>query len=149
MAAFLTTQSVRFGHVDPAGIAYYPRIYDYIHEAFEELWEAHVGARYYELIGERKLGFPLVSSTVDFASPLRFGDRPQVEVTCFHLGRSSLGLRYVYRVGERVCVDARMTTACIDLVTMKPVPMPEPYRSKFEAIMAPLEAPTGKHRSRE
>lgn len=149
MAAFVTTQAVRFGHVDPAGIAYYPRIYDYIHEAFEELWEQHVGARYYELIGQNKLGFPLVRSEVDFSSPLRFGDRPQVSVTCFQLGRSSLGLRYLYRVGERLCVDARMTTACIDLVTMKSVPMPAQYRAKFEAIMAPVEAPSGKHRSRD
>mgnify|MGYP001227892981 CR=1 FL=1 len=149
MAAFVTTQKVRFGHVDPAGIAYYPRIYDYVHEAFEELWDVHVGARYYELIGQQKIGFPLVHSEVDFSGPLRFGDCPQVHVTCFHLGRSSLGLRYVYTVEGRTCVDARMTTACIDLATMKALAMPERYRARFEAIMAPLEGVAGKHRSRE
>ncbi|MBL8801096.1 MAG: acyl-CoA thioesterase [Planctomycetes bacterium] len=148
MGEFVTTQKVRFGHVDPAGIAYFPRIYDYIHEAFEELWDVHVGARYYELIGQRRIGFPLVHSEVDFESPLRFGDCPRVVVTCFHLGRSSLGLRYRYSLGARLCLDARMTTACIDLVSMKSLAMPAEYRAKFEEIMAPLEAPKDAGRSK-
>jgi YbgC/YbaW family acyl-CoA thioester hydrolase len=138
MTAFLTQQSVRFGHVDPAGIAYYPRIYDYIHEAFEELWERHVGVLYYHLIHERKIGFPLVHSSVNFNHPLRFGDRPIVRVTCFRLGRSSLGLRYLYRLDERNCVDARMVTACIDLERMKSIPIPKEFHGRFESIAEPL-----------
>ena len=138
MTGFTTVQKVRFGHVDPAGIAYFPRIYDYIHEAFEELWEVHVGVRYYALLGPQRIGFPLVHSEVDFAHPLRFGDRPLVRVTCFKLGRSSLGLRYVYKLDEEVCVDARMTTACIDLDSMKSRPIPDEYRIRFAAIMEDL-----------
>src|SRR6185295_1125417 len=138
MTAFTTVQKVRFGHVDPAGIAYFPRIYDYIHEAFEELWEAHVGVRYYSLLGERRIGFPLVHSEVDFAHPLRFGDRPTVRVTCFKLGRSSLGLRYVFKLDEQVCIDARMTTVCVHLEDMKSFVLPEHFRQRFEAIMEPI-----------
>ena len=138
MHAFTTVIQVRFGHVDPAGIAYFPRIYDYIHEAFEEMWEVHVGVRYYALLGPQRLGFPLVHSEVDFAHPLRFGDRPLVRVTCFKLGHSSLGLRYVYKLDDQMCVDARMTTACVDLDTMKSRPMPDEYRQRFAEIMEPL-----------
>lgn len=138
MSAFTTVIQVRFGHVDPAGIAYYPRIYDYLHDVFEELWEHHVGARYYRILCDEKMGFPLVHSEVDFAHPLRFGDRPEVKVTCFQLGRSSLGLRYVFRLGEIVCVDAKMTTVCVDLATMKSLEMPARYRERFEAIREPL-----------
>lgn len=137
MTAFTTVIQVRFGHVDPAGIAYFPRIYDYIHDVYEEVWEQHVGARYYKLLLEDKIGFPLVHSEVDFAHPLRFGDRPIVRVTCFRLGRSSLGLRYVFKLDERVCVDARMTTACIDLPTMRSRPMPDQFRQRFEALREP------------
>ena len=116
MSAFTTQIEVRFGHVDPAGIAFYPRIYEYVHEVFEELWNVHVGERYYQLILEEKVGFPLVHSEVAFRHPLRFGDRPVARVTCFHLGRSSLGLRYRFQLDDTLCLDARMTTACIDLV---------------------------------
>ena len=143
MSAFTTQQKVRFGHVDPAGIAYFPRIYDYLHEAFEELWELHVGVRYYALIGEHRIGFPPVHSEVDFTHPLRFGDRPIVRVTCFHLGRSSIGLRYRYLLDEKLCLDARMTTAAVNLDTMKPIPIPTEYRARFEAILEEPQRESG------
>ena len=131
---FTTIQNVRFGHVDPAGIAYYPRIFDYVHEAFEELWEEHVGKRYYHLVGEERLGFPLVHSEVDFERPLRFGDRPVVRVSCFRLGKSSLGLRYVYELDGERCLEARMTTVCVNLDNLDSLPIPEAYRQRFEEI---------------
>jgi len=134
MTAFTTTIQVRFGHVDPAGIAYFPRIFDYIHEVYEELWEHQVGVRYYKLLLEERIGFPLVHSEVDFRAPLKFGDRPEVAVTCTHLGRSSIELHYVFRLDGEVCVDARMTTVCTDLRAMKSLELPERFRARFEAI---------------
>jgi 4-hydroxybenzoyl-CoA thioesterase len=138
MSAFTTVIQVRFGHVDPAGIAYFPRIYDYIHAVFEEVWEKHVGERYYRILCDKHIGLPLVHSEVDFKHPLRFGDRPTVRVTCFKLGRSSLGLRYVFKLDEQVCVDARMTTVCVHLEDMTSFTLPEHFRQRFEAIMEPL-----------
>jgi YbgC/YbaW family acyl-CoA thioester hydrolase len=137
LSAFTTVIQVRFGHVDPAGIVYFPRIYDYVHDVFEELWEKHVGERYYRILCDEKIGLPLVHSEVDFKSPLRFGDRPIVRVTCTRIGRSSLGLRYVFELDRKVCVDARMTTVCVDLGTMKSREMPEKWRRKFEAMLEP------------
>ena len=138
MKAFTTQMQVRFGHVDPAGIAYYPRIFDYIHEAFEELWEVHLGVRYDHLVHEQKLGFPLVHAEVDFTKPLHFGDRPIVRVTCFRLGRASLGLRYLYTTDDEQCLVANMVTVCTHLPTMKSKPIPDEYRKRFEQL---LEAP--------
>ena len=135
MSAFVTQLKVRFGDVDPAGIVYFPKIYDYIHEAFEELWDEHVGARYYHLLLDRQIGFPLVHSEVDFRRPLHFGERPLVRVTCLRLGRSSLALRYVFTVDDDVCVDARMTVVCVSLPGLKSFPIPDETRERFEAIM--------------
>lgn len=140
MSAFSTVLQVRFGHVDPAGIAYFPRIYDYLHDVFEEVWEEHVGQRYYHLLLERRIGFPLVHSDVDFKSPLRFGDRPVVSVTCTRLGRSSMTLRYRFSLGDRHLLEARMTTVCTDLREMKPIPIPAEFRRRFEAILEGQEA---------
>lgn len=137
MNAFSTVIQVRFGHVDPAGIAYFPRIFDYVHDVFEELWESHVGVRYYHLLLERHMGFPLVHSEVDFRSPLRFGDRPVVRVTSFHLGSSSLGLRYRFHVGDRECVDARTTVVCVDTANMQSQPIPAEFRRRFEELREP------------
>ena len=138
MGAYTTVIQVRFGHVDPAGIAYFPRIYDYIHDVFEEVWEHHVGERYYRILCDQKIGFPLAHSEVDFEHPLRFGDRPVVRVTCFRLGRSSIGLRYLFKLDETSCVDARMTTVCVNLDDMKSIAIPPHYRARFESILEPL-----------
>ena len=133
--SFVTQIQVRFGDVDPAGIVYFPKIYDFIHQAFEELWDVHVGRRYYHLLGEEHLGFPLVHSEVDFKHPLHFGDRPLVRVTCFKIGTSSLGLHYLVSLDDVLCVDARMTVACVELGDLKSVPIPESYRVRFEEIL--------------
>ncbi len=140
MSSFTTQIRVRFGHVDPAGIAYYPRIFEYVHAVTEELWEQHVGVRYDRLIMEEKIGFPLVHSEVDFRGPLRFGDRPIVRVTCFHLGRSSLGLHFVFEQGGAVVVDARMTTVCTDIASLKSKPIPAEWRAKLAELLEPSAA---------
>ena len=132
---FQTQLDIRFGDVDPAGIAFYPKIYDMIHRAMEELFDVHVGRRYYYLIADDHVGFPLVSSKVEFESPLKFGDRPVVRITTTKVGTSSLGLHYVFSVDERVCVDARMTVVCCDLRDLKPIPIPDAFRERFEEIL--------------
>jgi YbgC/YbaW family acyl-CoA thioester hydrolase len=132
---FVTQLDVRFGDVDPAGIAYYPRIFEFIHQATEALWDVHVGRRYFYLLSEEKLGFPLAHSEVEFKHPLNFGDRPIVKVTAFKVGKSSLGLRYKFFVDEVECVEARMTVVCVDLDGLKPRALPTKYREKFEELL--------------
>jgi len=132
---FVTQLDVRFGDVDPAGIAYYPRIFEFVHQATEALWDVHVGRRYFYLLSEEKLGFPLVHSEVEFKHPLRFGDRPIVKVTTFKVGTSSVGLHYVFLVDDVECVDARMTVVCAKLDGLASVPIPPKYRVKFEELL--------------
>lgn len=138
---FVTQLDVRFGDVDPAGIAYYPRIFEFIHQATEALWDVHVGRRYFYLLSEERLGFPLVHSEVRFKHPLNFGDRPVVKVTAFKVGTSSLGLHYTFLVHDVECVDARMTVVCVKLDGLESVPIPDKYRVKFEELLEePAEA---------
>jgi 4-hydroxybenzoyl-CoA thioesterase len=132
---FVTQLDVRFGDVDPAGIAYYPRIFEFIHQATEALWDVHVGRRYFYLLSEERLGFPLVHSEVQFKHPLNFGDRPIVKITVFKVGTSSLGLRYKFYVDDVECVDARMTVVCVALDGLAPKPIPPAYRDKFEELL--------------
>ncbi len=135
MAAYETEVKVRFGDVDAAGIAYFPSIFDMIHRVFEDMWEFHVGVAYSDLIKRQGLGFPLVHTDVDFKSPLRFGDCARVVVACEKLGRSSLGLRYQFFLGEVLALDAHMTTACIDMARLKSCVIPDMYRDSLTALM--------------
>ena len=40
-----TSILVRFGDLDAAGIAYYPNLVNFLHEAFEDFFAGHVGGR--------------------------------------------------------------------------------------------------------
>jgi 4-hydroxybenzoyl-CoA thioesterase len=48
-----------------------------------------------------------------------------------------LGLHYRIYVDERLCVDARTTTTCIDADKLKSQPVPQDYRAYFERIYYP------------
>lgn len=132
---FLARRLIRFSDVDPAGIAYYPRIHNIIHEAFEDLWEEYIGVRYYYLIQGEKIGFPMIHTEIDFKAPLRFGERALIRVNAFHIGRSSLGLRYLIETRGETAVDARTTTVCTDLDSMHSCAIPPAYRQRFEQIL--------------
>ena len=49
---FKTTILVRFGDLDAAGIAYYPNLVNFLHEAFEDFFAGHVGRPYPEVFAE-------------------------------------------------------------------------------------------------
>ena len=138
--SFRYSVTARFHEVDRAGIVFFGHVFEYAHICFEEMLHAAFGSPD-SVFGELGFALPLVHSEVDFTSPLHFGDRPLVRVTCFRLGRSSIGLRYRVRRADTECVDARMVTTCVDLETMDPIEIPADYRGAFERIREPLPDP--------
>ena len=135
MPAYETRIRVRFGDIDHAGIVYYPRISNYFHVAFEDFFADVVGIPYDEVLNRRSLGFPTVRSEIDYRVSLAFGDVAKVEIVVVHLGRSSLTKRYRLRKqgDEKVCVEGRITTVCVDMATFRPTPIPDDLRAVFAA----------------
>src|SRR5207244_8922551 len=90
---FTTTILVRFGDLDPAGIAYYPRLVNFLHESFEDFFVGHVGRPYPEVYREG-IGFPTVKVEMEFLSPVRYGDHVVGGVVVERVGRSSVQIGY-------------------------------------------------------
>ncbi len=128
---------VRFGDVDHAKIVYYPRFFHYFHIAFEELFEQGFGVRYPDVLEHEQLGFPAVRTEADYKAPVRFGDLLRIRVTCVRLGTKSMTLRYrATRVRDGVeCVDARVTTACVDMTTFTSRAIPDHYRAQLQKYL--------------
>ena len=135
MAIYVTDLRVRFGDIDHAGIVYYPRISHYFHVAFEDFFRERVGLPYHQLIDDRRVGFPSVKSEVEFHESLAFGDVARVEIEVERIGNSSFTMRYRIRKGPDlpVCVEALITTVCVDMETFRPVPIPDDLREVFKA----------------
>ena len=131
---FTTTILVRFGDLDGAGIAYYPNLVNFLHEAFEDFFRGHVGRPYPEIYAEG-LGFPTVKLEMEFVSPVRYGDSVDVGVAVERIGRSSVQVHYEGSVQGRPVFHARNVAVIVDMKTFRPVPLPDWLRKRFEAAL--------------
>ncbi len=133
MASYETEVEVRFGDIDHAGIVYYPRISHYCHVAFEDFFAEMVGIPYHSVLDDRRLGFPTVHSDIRYRESLAFGDTARIEISVTHLGHSSITMRYRISKGpDRLCVEAHITTVCVDMDSFRPVHIPDDLRAVLE-----------------
>ena len=97
---FRTPVFVRWADCDPAGIAYYPRFFEWLDSATHRLaFEMGIGRD--DMLAPDQLGFPLVRASLEFATPARLYDQLEVRTTVSKLGRTSFTLRHeVWRAGD-------------------------------------------------
>lgn len=136
MPAFTTTILVRFCDLDPAGIAYYPNLVNFLHVAFEDFFAGFVGRPYPDVF-EEGLGFPTVKVEMEYLSPVHYGDQVSVGVTVEHVGRSSVRFRYEGSVATRPVFLARNTAVVVNMRDFRPISIPDPLREKLHAAMEP------------
>ena len=123
---------MRFGDLDAAGIAYYPNLVNFLHEAFEDFFTGHVGRPYPEVFREG-IGFPTVKVEMEFLSPVHYGDHVDIAVIVERVGRSSVQIRYEGSVAGRPVFRARNIMVVVDMKTCRPTPVPPALRERFEA----------------
>lgn len=85
---------VRFGDCDPAGIVYFPRYFDWFHQAMETWFDDALGIPYADCITTQRLGFPTVHTEADYLAPCALGDDLGIELTVGKIGNASVELLY-------------------------------------------------------
>lgn len=123
---------IMFHDVDAAGTAYYPRLVDFCHCAFEAFFNTRIGPSYSKVIAGG-VGFPSVHFEVDFIKPIRHGDTIDIAVRVAHIGRTSVTLGYEARRGRTVLFKARNVVVVVDLKTMTKRPLNARMRKQFLA----------------
>jgi YbgC/YbaW family acyl-CoA thioester hydrolase len=136
---FTTTILVRFSDLDPAGIAYYPNLVNFLHVAFEDFFAGHVGRPYPDVFREG-IGFPTVKVEMEYLAPIHYGERVEVGVSVEKVGRSSVVFRYSGSVAGRPVFRARNTAVVVDMKTFRPIEVPAVLRSKFVEARTPSSA---------
>lgn len=137
MSHFSSHLKVRFPDVDGAGIVYYPRFFDFCHQAFEDLFDQKGPYSYSELISKQRLGFPTVSIQSAYHKPLFYGDWARVLGTLEHIGTSSLRTAYTIHCSNKeglLCFEATITTVWTDLHLYKSVPISPPVRQFLQQV---------------
>ena len=130
---------ILFSHCDPAGIVYFPRLFDLLHRAMEDWFTFGLEERFADFIMKKRLGIPTVGTKVDFVGPARFGDLLRIELRVARLGSSSIELLIDSFVADRACFKARHTICVFSSETYKAVPIPDELRQRMEPYL--VDAP--------
>lgn len=138
---FETTALVRFSHVDPAGIVFYPRFFEMLNGAVEDWFAAAIGADFHSMHLVRRVGVPSVEVSAEFVVPCRLGELLTIAIGARHVGNSSCKYDAVFSVAGELRLRASGTLVCMDMETHKARPWPDDIRTGLMASRAPAEAP--------
>lgn len=131
-----TERRIRFAHVDPAGIAYYPRLVEMVDGAVEDWSRQLMGAGRAETHLRDRRGLPCVALTMRFTAPCRLDEVLRLAVRVAAVGASSADLLVCATTDEAPRFEAELRVVLTDLDAMRAVPWPDGWREKLEAEAA-------------
>ena len=128
------TRRVDFPMLDMAGIAFYPRIFDLAHRFFEESWNEICGFDYSHIIGEMKIGFPVVDIKSEFHLPFRYGDSVTATIWISKVGNKSCTWQYrFHNQNKDLLWSSEQVTVCVSMIHMTSLVIPDSLRNGLEA----------------
>ena len=119
---------VRYVECDQQGIVFNAHYLVWTDEAVNTWWISR-GVPW-DGLNARGVEYLVVASSLQWRSSARWGDTVEVAAELEELGRTSLTLRFVVRVGERVCCEVRTTYVCTEAGAS--VPWPEEVRGRLD-----------------
>jgi YbgC/YbaW family acyl-CoA thioester hydrolase len=134
-ARFRTPMKVRFQDVDAAGIVFYPRFFEYFHDAYVACLDDG-GAPLARGIAEKAWAAPLRRVFAEYLRPLRFGDSFDAEIVGVKIDGTdvNVGYRVTRSNGEVVAVGTELHVFVDPLSFRRARVLPDAVR----AAMAPL-----------
>ena len=131
MTSFQREHKIRFAECDYAGIMYYPRYFDGVNATVEDWFDEGLGVSFKTLIGERRLGAPLVGIETKFIRPCRLGDLVTFDLSVTKLGTSSVTLDMKTLMDGDMRMRSRMTIVSVDFDMNGSAPWPDDIREKM------------------
>jgi 4-hydroxybenzoyl-CoA thioesterase len=129
-------QKIRFSHCDPAGILYFPHIFDFVNATVEDWFELGLGMPFDAFHQEHGYGNPVVSTHCEILHPCRFGEELTFALAPTRVGRSSIEMRIVATAAGEERIHLRHRTAMISLDTFRSIAIPDELRAGAEAFLA-------------
>jgi len=103
MVEHSTSVQVRWGDVDPAGIVYYPRFFQWYDLGCEQLFVA-LGLPWPETFPKYEIvGVPIVESGSKFVSPARYGDVLMIRSRVAWVRAKTFRMEHEISAGPRLC----------------------------------------------
>jgi YbgC/YbaW family acyl-CoA thioester hydrolase len=127
--------SVRFQDVDAAGIVFFPRVLEYMHDAYVTAL-AEIGSELHVVLRSRTWAAPLRHAEADYFSPLRFGDRLMVSIVAAHLAPTEivLGYQIAHLKDGAVAAVGQTVHTFVDPKTFERMAVPEAIAEALKTI---------------
>ncbi|TCG01769.1 4-hydroxybenzoyl-CoA thioesterase [Paraburkholderia strydomiana] len=81
---------IRFSHCDPAGIVFFPQYLVMTNALVEDWFNEGLHVDYAQMIGQRRLGLPIVKLDCEFSRPSQMGETIMLTLTVATIGRRSI-----------------------------------------------------------
>jgi 4-hydroxybenzoyl-CoA thioesterase len=130
---FRFAQPIRFSHCDPAGVLYFPHVFDFVNAAMEDWFAGRLGLPFHVLHLEQRRGNPVVRTHCEFVTPCRFGETLALDLEPVVVGRSSIETRMSGTVAGAPRFRVRHKTAMMSMETMRAIPLPDEVRARAAA----------------
>lgn len=135
--SFETEIHVRFGDADPAGIMYFPKVFEFAHESFEEFVDA-CGIGWKNWFRPGPYIVPIRQVSAEFLRPFFPGRKYRVRGYVSKLGASSFEMSYEFTSNEGELVTrarVQMVHVFADTTTKTKIPVPADIRTKLEKYL--------------
>jgi len=132
---------VQFYETDSAGIVHFSWFYRYMEEAEHALWR-EAGLSILEPVPE--VGFPRVSASFDFKSPLRFEDVFELHLTIAEIRAKTIRYKALVTLDDATVATGSLTVACVSRIPGQPmqaIPIPSSIAGRFQS--ATEDPPSG------
>ncbi len=120
---------IRFSHCDPAGIVFFPQYLVLFNHLVEDWFTHGLGIDYAHMLGERRIGLPIVHLECDFRAISHMGEDLTFGLTPERIGGKSLTLAIEARRGDELRVGARQVLVFTDLQTHAAIGVPADVRA--------------------
>ncbi|HEX7908055.1 MAG TPA: thioesterase family protein [Paraburkholderia sp.] len=94
-ATFERPVRIRFSHCDPAGIVYFPQYLVMTNALVEDWFNEGLNIDYAHMIGQRRVGLPIVKLDCDFSRPSQMGETITLTLNVTAIGRRSISIEIV------------------------------------------------------
>lgn len=139
-ACFERPVRVRFSHCDPAGIVFFPQYLVMTNALVEDWFNEGLRIDYAQMIGQRRIGLPIVKLDCEFSRPSRMGETIMLSLALGAIGRRSIGIDIVGHCGGETRFRAKQVLVTTSLDSGASIDIPADIASALAQFAPPPES---------
>ena len=145
-ACFERPVRIRFSHCDPAGIVFFPQYLVMTNALVEDWFNEGLHVDYAQMIGQRRVGLPIVKLDCEFSRPSQMGETITLTLNVAAIGRRSISIEIVGHCNGETRFRAKQVLVTTSLDRNVSIDIPPDIASALAAF-APQPDSIETHRS--